>query len=197
MVLHLLDRDYKNVSGIVLSGGKSSRMGTDKCDLEYDGESLINIQINKLKKIGIRDIIASGYRGKECDAIVIEDDIMKGPLSGILKGLMLIKNDRAFVISVDVPLVKLESIKRVIDYSFEKDLDMAMIRHNGNREPLMGVYKKSLVENIKKVLEGDNYSIMRLADTARYGFLDLDDDDSFYLNVNNKDDYNKLLKINI
>lgn len=191
------DSKYKNVSAIVLSGGKSSRMGTDKCDLEYDGKRLINIQIDKMKELGICDIIASGYRGKECDAIVIEDDIMKGPLSGILKGLMNIKNDRAFVISVDVPLVRLESIKRIIDYSFEKDLDMAMIKHNGNKEPLMGVYKKSLIENIKKVLEGDNYSIMRLADTAKYGFLDLNDDDSFYLNVNNKDDYNKLLKINI
>ena len=172
-------------------------MGTDKCELEYEGQTLINYQIGKIKRIGIEDIIASGYRGKMCDAKVVEDEIMKGPLSGILKGLMAIKNDRAFVISVDVPLVKIESIKKIIDYSFEKDLDMAMIKHNGNKEPLMGIYKKSLVENIKKVLEGDNYSIMRLADTVKYGFLDLNDDDSFYLNVNNKDDYNKLLKINI
>ena len=191
------DSKYKNVSAIVLSGGKSSRMGTDKCDLEYEGQKLINIQVNKMKELGIDDIIASGYRGKECDAIVIEDDIMKGPLSGILKGLMSIKNDRAFVISVDVPLVQIESIKKVIDYSFAKDLDIVMIRHNGNREPLMGVYKKKLIDNINEILTGNNYSIMRLADSAKYEFLDLDDDDSFYLNVNNKDDYNKLLKINI
>lgn len=197
MVSHLQDKEYKNISAIVLSGGRSSRMGTDKCELEYEGQTLINYQIGKIKRIGIEDIIASGYRGKMCDAKVVEDEIMKGPLSGILKGLMAIKNDRAFVISVDVPLVKIESIKKIIDYSFEKDLDMAMIKHNGNKEPLMGIYKKSLVENIKKVLEGDNYSIMRLADTVKYGFLDLNDDDSFYLNVNNKDDYNKLLKINI
>ena len=197
MVSHLQDKEYKNISAIVLSGGRSSRMGTDKCELEYEGQTLINYQIGKIKRIGIEDIIASGYRGKMCDAKVVEDEIMKGPLSGILKGLMAIKNDRAFVISVDVPLVKIESIKKIIDYSFEKDLDMAMIKHNGNKELLMGIYKKSLVENIKKVLEGDNYSIMRLADTVKYGFLDLNDDDSFYLNVNNKDDYNKLLKINI
>lgn len=197
MVSHLQDKEYKNISAIVLSGGRSSRMGTDKCELEYEGQTLINYQIGKIKRIGIEDIIASGYRGKMCDAKVVEDEIMKGPLSGILKGLMAIKNDRAFVISVDVPLVQIDDIKKIIDYSFEKDLDMAMIKHNGNKEPLMGVYKKSLVENIKKVLEGDNYSIMRLADTAKYSFLDLNDDDSFYLNVNNKDDYNKLLKINI
>ena len=43
--------DYSKVSAIVLSGGLSSRMGQDKCDLEFDGETLLNIQIDKLKSI--------------------------------------------------------------------------------------------------------------------------------------------------
>ena len=104
--------DYSKVSAIVLSGGLSSRMGQDKCDLEFDGETLLNIQIDKLKSIGIKDIIASGYRGKNLNAKVLKDDIMKGPLSGILIGLKEIENDRAFVISVDVPLVRIMSIKK-------------------------------------------------------------------------------------
>ena len=189
--------DYSKVSAIVLSGGLSSRMGQDKCDLEFDGETLLNIQIDKLKSIGIKDIIASGYRGKNLNAKVLKDDIMKGPLSGILIGLKEIENDRAFVISVDVPLVRRMSIKKIIDYSFEKDLEMAMIRHNGNREPLMGVYKKSIMPNITNILSGDKYSVMKLADTCKYEFLDVDDDEKYFLNVNNKEDYDKLLKIKI
>lgn len=187
--------NYDKVSAIVLSGGLSSRMGQDKCDLKFDGETLLNVQIDKLKSIGITDIVASGYRGKDCSAKVVEDKIMKGPLSGILVGLSSIVNDRAFVISVDVPLVRRMSIKRIIDYSFEKDLEMAMIRHNGNREPLMGVYKKSLIDKIKEILEGNSYSVMKLADNAKYEFLDIDDDDRYFLNVNNKEDYDTLLKI--
>ena len=120
---------------------------------------------------------------------------MKGPLSGILLGLKNIVNDRAFIISVDVPLVRRTCIKKIIDYSFEKDLEMAMIRHNGNREPLMGVYKKDLTTKIEGILNGDNYSVMKLADVSEYEFLDIDDDDKYFLNVNNKEDYDKLLKI--
>ena len=189
--------DYSKVSAIVLSGGLSSRMGQDKCDLVFDGETLLNIQIDKLRSIGIKDIIASGYRGNNSNAKVMHDDIMKGPLSGILIGLRTMENDRAFVISVDVPLVRRDCIKRIIDYSFEKDLEMAMIRHNGNREPLMGVYKKSLTTKIEDILNGDNYSVMRLADVSNYEFLDIDDDDKFFINVNNKEDYDTLLKINV
>lgn len=189
--------NYEKVSAIVLSGGLSSRMGQDKCDLEFDGETLLNVQIDKLKSIGITDIVASGYRGKNCSAKVVEDKIMKGPLSGILIGLNNIVNDRAFVISVDVPLVRRMSIKKIIDYSFEKDLEMAMIRHNGNREPLMGVYKKGLINKIEEILAGENFSVMKLADNSKYEFLDIDDDDRYFLNVNNKEDYNTLLKIKI
>lgn len=189
--------DYKKISAIVLSGGRSSRMGEDKCDLVFDGETLLNLQIDKLRSIGIDDIIASGYRGKNVKAKVVHDDIMKGPLSGILLGLKEIENDRAFVISVDVPLVKRTCIKKIIDYSYEKDLEMAMIRHNGNREPLMGVYKKSLIPVIEDILNGDKYSVMKLADMVRHEFLDIDDDDKYFLNVNNKEDYDMLLKINV
>ena len=189
--------DYSKVSAIVLSGGLSSRMGEDKCDLKFDGETLLNIQIDKLKSIGINDIIASGYRGNNSNAKVVKDEIMKGPLSGILIGLKNIQNDRAFVISVDVPLVRRMSIKKIINYSYEKDIDMVMIRHNGNHEPLMGVYKKSLIPKIEEILTGDKFSVMKLADVCEYEFLDIDDDDKYFLNVNNKDDYNKLLKINI
>ena len=188
---------YSKVSAIVLSGGLSSRMGKDKCDLEFDGETLLNIQIDKLKSIGIYDIVASGYRGKNSNAKVLKDDIMKGPLSGILIGLREIKNDRAFVISVDVPLIRRMSIKKIIDYSYEKDLEMAMIRHNGNHEPLMGVYKKSLIDRIEAILVGDKYSVMKLADSCKYEFLDINDDDKYFLNVNNKEDYDKLLKIKL
>ena len=187
--------DYKKVSAIILSGGKSSRMGEDKCDLIYDGESLLNLQVDKIRSVGIDDIIASGYRGKNCKTKVIIDDIMKGPLSGIYRGLNNIKNDRAFVISVDVPLVKIESIRQIIDYSLKKDLDIAMIRHNGNREPLIGVYKKSLIDKIDIILRSGSYSVMKLADMCKYEFLDLDDDDKYYMNINYREDYNKLLDV--
>ena len=189
--------NYQKVSAIVLSGGKSSRMGEDKCDLRYNGETLLNLQVDKLKRIGIDDIVAAGYRGKDCKARVVEDEIMIGPLSGMLRGLQAIKNDRAFIISVDVPLVKEDSIKKLIDYSLEKDLDIVLARHGGKREPLIGVFKKEIIDKIENVIKGDNHSVMRLVDECSYEFLDLEDDEEYFLNINYKDDYDKLLKVKL
>ena len=189
--------NYQKVSAIVLSGGKSSRMGEDKCDLRYNGETLLNLQIDKLKRIGTEDIVAAGYRGKDCKAKVVEDEIMKGPLSGMLKGLQAIKNDRAFVISVDVPLVREESIKKLINYSLEKDLDIVLVRHGGKREPLIGVFKKELTSKIEDIIKGDKYSVMKLVDECSYEYFDIEDDDEYFLNINYKDDYDKLLKVKL
>ena len=186
---------YKNVSAIVLSGGKSSRMGTDKCDLNYNGKSLISIAVEKMRALGIEDIIASGYRGKDCDAKVVSDDIMKGPLSGILKGLMAMSNDRAFVISVDVPLVRKESIKRLLDYSLETGLEITILRHKGKIEPLISVFDRSVASKIEDVLKEEKHSVMKLVDRCRSGFCDIDDDDKYYMNINYREDYDALLKM--
>ena len=182
----------ENVSSIILSGGKSSRYGEDKCDLLYNGDTFLNNQIKKLKEIGIDDIIASGYRGNNCKTKVVEDTILKGPLSGIYFGLQAINNDRAFVVSVDVPLLKNETIEKLIDYSFINDDDIVAVKHSDTIEPLVAIYKKELYKKIEDILNGDRYSIMRLFDISKVGFVEIDDNEQF-LNVNYKEDYSKLI----
>lgn len=186
----------KKVSAIILSGGLSKRMGEDKCELLFNGNTLINNQIIKMKNVGIEDIILSGYRKENDLAKVVHDDIMKGPLSGLYYGLKEIKNDRAVVLSVDVPLIKEESIKKLIDFSFDNDLDVACLGHGDKSEQLIGIFKKSLIDKIKNILDGDKYSVMKLLDNAKVDTLYVDDDDLYFLNVNNKNDYNKLLEMN-
>ena len=72
-----------------------------------------------------------------------------------------------------------------------------MIRHNGNREPLIGIYKKNLINKIEKILLSDNYSVMKLADVCNYKFIDIDDDDQNYVNINYMKDYQQLLEMKI
>ena len=184
---------YKNFSAIILSGGKSSRMGTDKCDLIYEGDTLLNFQVNKMMELGIDDIIAAGYRGSNCKCKVIKDDISKGPVSGILVGLKKIKYDRAVVLSVDVPLIRKETIQKIMIQSVDKDLDIVIARHSGKREPLVGIYKKNIIEKIEKVLNEDDFSAMKLFDMCDSGMVDVDDDDKYFINVNYREDYNILL----
>ena len=91
-----------------------------------------------------------------------------------------------------MPLIKLETIQKLIDCSLNIDSDIAAVRHNGNIEPLVAIYKKDLYNNIERLLTGDNYSMMRLLDNSKTSYVEIDEDAQF-LNVNYKDDYNKLI----
>lgn len=61
----------KEISMIILAGGASSRMGRDKSDLTIDGKTFLEMQIEKGEKLGINDILLSGYRGKKVIDILL------------------------------------------------------------------------------------------------------------------------------
>lgn len=65
-------------TGVVLAGGSSSRMGVNKAELSYQGMPLAQWQAEKLRGIGLTEVLISGY-----GAGMIPDDIPgKGPLGG-------------------------------------------------------------------------------------------------------------------
>ena len=72
----------KEISMIILAGGASSRMGRDKSDLTIDGKTFLEMQIEKGEKLGISDILLSGYHGENKYKYPIIPDRFpgKGPL---------------------------------------------------------------------------------------------------------------------
>lgn len=185
----------ENVSGIILSGGKSSRMGQDKCELVYNGKTFLFIQIDKMKNVGINDIIVSGYRGTNCSEKVIKDDLMDGPISGIYLGLKNIKNDRAYITSIDTPLIGESIIKDLIKKSYEFNSDVVACRHSDKVEPLVAIYKTSIIDTIKTQIDKVDYKLIDLLNIVNCEYLDIDDSiyETEFLNINYKDDYNKLI----
>lgn len=62
---------------VVLAGGRSSRMGSDKCDLKIEKSTFLEWQIEKGRALGITDIQVSGYHGAACSV-----PVTPGPVSG-------------------------------------------------------------------------------------------------------------------
>lgn len=62
-----------NYSLLLLAGGKSSRMGMDKAELLYEGQTFVENIINKVQSLGIKNIFLSGYKGAKDDAQVVVD----------------------------------------------------------------------------------------------------------------------------
>ena len=60
MTMRQKDSDKPGFCGIVLAGGRSTRMGTDKADLLIDGRTFLETQVRKLRHLGAGEILISG-----------------------------------------------------------------------------------------------------------------------------------------
>ena len=107
--------EYSEVCGIILAGGKSTRMGTDKADLIVNGKTFLEIQADKLRRIGISDICLSGHSSPLSYTRCVAD--IKpglGPLGGIYSCFVSCSCRYALVLSVDTPLISESSLKSLL-----------------------------------------------------------------------------------
>jgi len=116
----------EEVSILILAGGKSQRMGQNKAFLKLNGVSFLEHIISVLRPLQ-SEIYISGSK-KQYNSIelpIIEDhpDFKgQGPLSGILSGLMTIKSDWLFVISVDAPQISIEQVLELYKHTKAKKM---------------------------------------------------------------------------
>ena len=180
----------ERTSAVILAGGRSSRMGADKAALPFRGGTFLSRQTEKLRALGIRDIVIAGYPAPE-GARAVEDILPgRGPLSGIHAGLNAVENDRALVLAVDTPLVPEGLLRRLME-QHRGGVTLASV--NGRAEPLIGVYDKSLGPWCEDILRGSDTAVARLLRMARCTTVEFDGDASLLANCNTPEDYEKLM----
>lgn len=153
-------------SAIVLAGGQSSRMGTDKSKLIFEGETLVERQCRKLREVGIEDIVVSGYG----EGMVPDENPGQGPLGGLATCLRLIKNDSAIVVPVDVPLITARVFNGLMDTHSKSVMPVTVALNGEKAEYLIGVYDKRIVPQIDEMLEDGTRAVRMLLELTGCNF---------------------------
>lgn len=141
------------VTGVVLAGGKSSRMGTDKGLLVVDGKRIVERAIEAMKAEVDDIIIISNGNNYDYLGYKVYEDIEKncGPMGGIFTALSYSATDRNFVVSCDMPFLSRELVGFIIENS--EDCEIAIPQNGDKLEPLCAVYNKSCLEQFEVLLE--------------------------------------------
>jgi len=194
---------YNNaeVSGIILAGGKNTRMGAEKALLKIGGQKIIEIISGALKPLTGEIIIVSNTPGRyaEFGDRVVGDIIPGcGPLGGIHAGLIHASNQTALVTACDTPFVSTNLARLLIEQS--AGYDIVMPRYRGFQEPLFALYTKSCLGFFEVSLKQGRNKITRvLQDLVLKGlkirYLEEDELraaepklEKVFLNVNTPDD---------
>ena len=186
-----------NATGIILAGGKSSRMGTDKGLIELNGKKMVQYLIDVFKSLGLPVIIvANNVEYGSFEAKFVQDRIKDhGPLAGIATGLFYSSTEKNVILSCDTPFITSELISFLLE---ESENETITITKSFDRlHPLIGVYSKSCLPIIEQELDKNNLRLRDLCDKVNAKTVDVSNNDQFnspdlFKNINTKEELEKL-----
>jgi molybdenum cofactor guanylyltransferase len=158
--------------GIVLCGGRSTRMGVPKATLPFGNEVMLQRVVRLLSPV-VSPIVVVAAHGQPlpllpADIIITRDEReARGPLEGLRAGLKALPEniDAAYVTSCDVPLLADGFAKRIIDLL--GDHDIAVMEIDGFPHPLSAVYRRSVLAPVESLLDKDKLRPVFLFDAVR------------------------------
>ncbi|MBI2354005.1 MAG: formate dehydrogenase accessory sulfurtransferase FdhD [Deltaproteobacteria bacterium] len=159
----------EGVTGVILAGGASRRMGSNKALLTVDDTPLIEGVYRTLAPL-FRDVVIVTNTPEEYSFIPCRTvpDIFPGAgsIAGLHSGLVNSSTERIFVVACDMPSLSAELVRRLCAVEGEWDA-VVPLNDAGYLEPLHAVYSRSCLNEIQKALENDDKSILLLFDRIR------------------------------
>jgi molybdopterin-guanine dinucleotide biosynthesis protein A len=142
-------------SAVVLAGGQSERLGSDKALLSLDGQPLLARTVGLLGALS-RDVIVvtndlGRYAALHLPArLVVDERPGLGSLMGVYSGLKAARNERAVVVGCDMPFLSLELLRYML--ALATTYDVVIPRLGGMVEPLHAVYSRNCLPPMARVL---------------------------------------------
>ncbi len=162
--------DHEGVTGFILAGGASSRMGRDKGLCHFNGKELVSYSIEILKPICDYIIISTNNPEdyQKFGLQIVGDEIKNiGPIGGIyscLKQSVTVKN---LVVSCDIPFLTKEALEYILSKS--DDFEIVIPQHSDSYyEPLAGYYSTSIIPTIENSIHQRDYKLINLFSEVKF-----------------------------
>ncbi len=162
------------ILGVILAGGKSSRMGSDKGLVEFKSKPMAQYAIELLQPLcdelvistGNVDYLQFGYQ-------TIADLVPScGPIGGMFSVMHSLPAKRYFFLSCDVPHIPSALAKEILTHKDKAEIVVPI--HSQNRcEPLFGLYSKNVLPNLVRQIEKGNYKLLDLLKECNTYYLDV------------------------
>jgi len=187
-----------NITGIVLAGGKSSRMGTDKGLLNFNSKPFIQYSIDALKPLVSEIIIVSDDKNYDSFGFKRVLDAIKdaGPVSGIYSGLNVSKTKYNLILSCDIPFITPEVLMKLIN-NIDDDTEIVQAESNGKSMPLVAIYHKQVKERFYNYLRDGERRLRVVVKNCKYKNVILDETEKHTtINVNTQEEFNQIKDAN-
>lgn len=190
-------------TGILLAGGKSSRMGTNKALLELNGRRVIEGIADKLCNITDELIVVTNtFADYEFLQLPMVEDNWKGmgPLAGIEAGLAASNTEHNLIVACDMPFISVGLGHYLLTCLDECQAAVPVIE--GTRHPLFAAYRREVLQKARKSLERNELRIGHLLENVDVkvitedvlASLGIPNEEQYFFNMNNPEHYQKAIQ---
>lgn len=193
----------RGTAGIVLCGGRSTRMGSSKALLPFGPETMLQRVVRLLGEVVVPIVVVAASDQTLPDlppgVIITRDEREgRGPLEGLRAGLKALPPDveAAYVTSCDVPLLVPGFVTQMLDLA--RGYEVAVMEIDGFTHPLSAVYRRSTLARVEELLAQDRLRpvfLFEAVNTRRIGPREMtaDPDLRTLWNLNTREDYERAL----
>ena len=191
------------MTGIVLAGGQSKRLGTAKALLRLGNETFLERAVSVLRGACQHVIVVSDPRSPVTSVpgctMATDERPGLGPLGGLVTGLAASDDEWHLALGCDLPLVKLGILRLLMAES--SATEAVVPRAGGRLQPLLAAYSRACLGPARAALDSGRRTMTALLDQVRVKIVeeaqlrDADPDLVSFTNVNTWDDYQALLRM--
>lgn len=193
-----MNKARQKITGILLAGGKSSRMGREKGKLVIGGQFLYQYPLKVLESM-CDEILISSCKNLDIEEkhLQICDEIPNiGPIGGLFTCLKKSSNELNIILSYDLPFVN-EDLLFFLLQNLDANDAILPVFAKGKPEPLCGIYRKNIVDVMKDQIQKKAYAVHNIFPLIKSKTVLISEHLPFYhkdlfLNINDETDLDKL-----
>jgi molybdopterin-guanine dinucleotide biosynthesis protein A len=179
------------ITGVIMAGGKSSRMGTDKGLLLYQGKPLAQYSIDILRPFCSEMLISTHNPEYSQFGLPLVQDVVPGcgPMGGIYSAFMITKAEYLLVLACDMPFVSNQTLEKLLENRFKFDCIVPVV--DDKMEPLCAIYSSSLLPNVESRINAGNLMLRGLIMESNHRLVNFDDHVLDFRNINTPEEFER------
>jgi molybdenum cofactor guanylyltransferase len=188
----------QSASVIILAGGQSRRLGSDKSLLPLGGEPLLARTLRRLAPLSDDQVVVTNYP-ERYEPLGLGARLVRdlrpgvGSLMGIYSGLRVARHPLSLAVACDMPFLNVALLRYMLGLA--PGYDVVIPRIEGLLEPLHAVYSQACLGPMERVLEAGRRQIIAFFGEVRVRYVEDDEIDRFdpqrlsFVNVNTPEDW--------
>lgn len=188
------------VTGLVLAGGQSRRMGQDKTQLLWQGKTWVDLAAEKLGSFCNEVLILSGSNPIQSQYPILPDSPKaQGPLAALLSGIHASHHSEIIVLAADFPLIPAGLFPHLYS-QWSADAEVLIPEVAGQRQYLCSLWRKSALGTLEKAAESGTFALKAIIPELSAQIVDPAlifeglPPEAFW-NINTPEDWENLMKL--